>query len=405
MTVTKSIETRIPAHVPAALVRDIDINKFAAELDDPYLGGARLHDGPDIFWATTAANGHPGWVLTRQALLQEAYLDPEHFSSERADLAALGISWKLNPLEFDPPEHYKYRRNLNPLFTPRAVNDMDGSVQGVCDELIAKFAERGSCEFISEFAEKFPSYIFLDLMGMPRDMLPQFLDWERNLMRAEDPREKAGAMMSVFKYLENFIEAQRQQPTTALMKTILAGTYEDRPLTHDEVLGMVALLYVGGLDTVYSALGWVFRHLAGDQALQDRLRATPELIPQAIEELLRVYPVAQPHRKVKQDMEFHGVKMRKGDHVLMATFAAHRDPHAFDNPHQVDIGRKTRHLTFASGPHVCLGIHLARRELKTVVATFLSRFKNIRLATGEKYEFHTGGTWGVDRLVLEWDRS
>jgi cytochrome P450 len=404
MTVAKPTEQRVPEHVPAELVRDIDINKFAAEFDDPYLGGARLHDGPDIFWATTAANGHPGWVLTRHALVQEAYLDPERFSSERSDLAALGITWKLNPLEFDPPEHYKYRRNLNPLFTPRAVSEMDKPVQVACDELIGEFAERGSCEFISEFAEKFPSYIFLDLMGMPRDMLPQFLDWERNLMRAEDPREKVGAMMSVFKYLEKFIEAQRKQPTTELMKTILAGKYEERPLTNDEVLGMVALLYIGGLDTVYSALGWIFHHLAGDQVLQEKLRANPELVPQAVEEFLRVYPVAQPHRKIKHDIEFHGVKMRKGDHVLMATFAAHRDPRAFDNPHQVDIDRKPRHLAFASGPHLCLGIHLARRELKTVITTFLSNCKNIRIPAGEKYQFHTGGTWGVDRLPLKWDR-
>ncbi|HET8710908.1 MAG TPA: hypothetical protein VFM32_06015, partial [Spongiibacteraceae bacterium] len=199
MSMSPTSEQRVPEHVPPELVRDIDIGKFTSELDDPYLAGARLHEGPDIFWATTAANGHPGWVLTRHALLQEAYLDPDHFSSERADLVALGITWKLNPLEYDPPEHHKYRRLLNPLFTPKAVVEYEGLVQGVCDELLDAFADRNACEFISEFAEKFPSYIFLDLMGMPRAMLPQFLDWERNLMRAEDPRERAGAMMSVFK--------------------------------------------------------------------------------------------------------------------------------------------------------------------------------------------------------------
>ena len=139
-------EARIPEHVPAELVRDIDIAKYTSELDDPFAAGARLLDGPDIFWATTACNGHPGWVLTRYALIQEAYLDPEHFSSERADLAALGIDWKLNPLEFDPPEHHKYRMNLHPLFTPRAVMAYEEAVHNVCEELIAEFAQRKSCE-------------------------------------------------------------------------------------------------------------------------------------------------------------------------------------------------------------------------------------------------------------------
>lgn len=404
MAVSQISEKRVPDHVPPELVRDIDISRIGNGTEDPYLIGARLLDGPDIFWATTAANGHPGWVLTRYALLQEAYADPEHFSSERADLAAMGINWKLNPLEFDPPEHHKYRMNLNPLFTPRAVSGLDEPVKAVCDELIGAFAARGHCEFISDFAEKFPSYIFLDLMGMPRDMLNQFLEWERQLMRAEDPRVRVGAMMGVFNYLEKFVEAQRQQPTTELMKAILSAQYGgERPFTHDEVMGMVALLYIGGLDTVYSTLGWILRHLAGDNALQERLRANPDLIPQAVEEFLRAYPVAQPHRKIKKDIVFHGVHMRQGDHVLMATFVAHRDPRAYANPHSVDIDRKPRMLTFASGPHLCLGIHLAKRELRTVVAAFLARCKNIRIPDGARIEFHTGGTWGVDRLPLEWD--
>ena len=401
----ESQTSKAPEHVPPELFRDIDITQYTSELNDPYLAGARLHEGPDIFWASTAANGHPGWVLTRHSLLQEAYTTPDSFSSERADLAAMGIDWKLNPLEYDPPEHHKYRRLLNPLFTPRAVSTMDEPVKAVCDDLIAGFRDKQSCEFIGEFAEKFPSYVFLDLLGMPRNMLPQFLEWERLLLRAEDPRQKAGALLSVIDYLDKFIDEQSENPTTDLMKTILSVLYEDqRLLTKEEVLGMVTLLYIGGLDTVYSTLGWIFHYLAGDTQLQDRLRAEPELIPQAVDEFLRAFPAAMPHRKLKKDIEFHGVKMRKGDHVLMATFAAHRDPRAFDNPHRVDIDRKPRHLSFAAGPHTCLGMHLAKRELRTVIEAVLGNFKNIRLAPGEAVEFHTGGTWGVDRLVLEWDR-
>jgi len=387
MAVSHASARRVPAHVPDALVRDIDINAFTSELDDPFLAGARLHDGPDIFWATMAANGHPGWVLTRYALVQEAYTDPGHFSSERSDLAILGVNWKLNP-----------------LFSPRAVRALDEPVKAVCSTLIDGFADRGSCEFVGEFAEKFPSYIFLDLMGLPHEMLPQFLAWERDQLRAPDPRDKLAAMRAVLDYLDRFVDEQRVNPRTELMKTIVTTRqFEGRPLTRDEIMGMVFLLYIGGLDTVYSTLGWMFRHLAADQALQERLRADPELVPWAVEEFLRAYPVASPHRKIREDVEFHGVQMRKGEHVLMATFLAHRDPRAFDNPHQVDVDRHPRHMAFASGPHTCLGLHLAKRELRTVVEAFLARCRNIRMPQGERYEYHTGGTWGVDRLVLEWD--
>ncbi|WP_317929617.1 cytochrome P450 [Halioxenophilus sp. WMMB6] len=405
MTQSQQAEQPIPDHVPEELFRDFNIDDYTHELDDPYLAGARLLDGPDIFWATTACNGHPGWVLTRHQLVAEAYADPEHFSSERADLAAMGVTWKLNPLEYDPPVHQTYRRLLNPMFTPKAVMAMGEPVSQVCNELLDAIAERGQCEFIADFAEKFPSYIFLDLMGMPREMLNQFMEWERLILRAQDPRHKAGALLSVIAYLDGFVDQQMQDPTSEVMKGIVNAQYEgERCLNKGEIMGMVTLLYIGGLDTVYSTLGWIFQHLARDQALQERLRNNLDLVPQAVDEFLRAYPVAMPHRKVKQDFEFHGVQMRKGDHVLMATFAAHRDPQAYANPHQVDIDRKPRHMAFAAGPHNCLGMHLAKRELRTVVEAVVSRFKNIRLPEGEKPEFHTGGTWGLDRLVLAWDK-
>jgi cytochrome P450 len=154
---------------------------------------------------------------------------------------------------------------------------------------------------------------------------------------------------------------------------------------------------------VYSTLGWIMRHLAGDQALQQRLRDNPQDIPKAVEEFARAFGVAAPHRNVKEDFTFHGVFMKKDDVVLMPTYMASRDPRAYENPHVIEIDRKARHLTFATGPHACAGIHLAKRELRVVIEAFLSRFRNIRIPEGENYAYHTGGVLGVDRLPLEWD--
>ena len=402
---TSTANSATPTHIPTELIWDHDFDAYNRELDDPFLASARLHDGPDLLWAQGGMFGEPAWLPTRKALMEEIFRDTARFSSDRANVSeALGVTWKLNPLEFDPPEHQRYRNVLNPLFTPKAVSELDEPVRAVCDELIGQFAERGRCEFVGEFAEKFPSYVFLDLMGLPRDMLPSFLSWEADMMRGETPEIRVAAMRSVLHYLEKFVDEQRQHPTTQLLKGITGARLEDgRPLNRDEILGMCYLLYIGGLDTVYSTLGWIMRHLAMDPSLQTRLREDPALLPRALEEFLRAYPVARPHRVVTEDTQFHGVTMKKGDMVLLPTWLAGRDPAAYDNPHDIDLDRRPRHLTFAAGPHICLGLHLAKRELRTVLEAFLGNLKNIRLAPGEHYQYHTGGTLGVDSLPLEWD--
>jgi len=406
MTSAEALKQHAADHVPAELFWNHSLAQFTHELDDPYLSGSRLHDGPDVIWARDANFGQSGWVLTRHALQQEVFMDHEHFSAERDGISGLlGVTWRLNPLEFDPPVHRTYRQILNPFFSPRAMSSLDEAVRQASRLLIAEFEGRGGCEFIHEFATPFPSYIFLALMGMPKAMLPQFLEWESTLLRGTENQKRVVAARSILRYLEGFVEEQRQNPTTDLMRGLFAARIEDRELNHGEIMGMIYLLYIGGLDTVYSSLGWIMRHLAGDPALQQRLRAHPEDIPLAVEEFTRAFAVAAPHRKVAKDFNFHGVAMRKGDHVHMPTYLAARDPRVFDNPHAIDIDRRVRHLGFATGPHLCLGIHLAKREIKTVLETFLSRFNNIRIPSGETYQYHTGSVIGVDRLPLIWDSA
>jgi cytochrome P450 len=393
--------------VPPELFWDHSFAEFARELPDPYLAAARLHDGPDIIWAQDASYGNAGWILTRHALIREAFMDSEHFSSARTSSAVgqlLGVTWRLNPLEFDPPVHQVYRQILNPYFSPRAVNGLDSAVREVCDALISQFERRGSGEFIDDFATAFPAYVFMALMGMPRAMLPQFLEWEQALMRGTENSARVTGARSILHYLESFADEQRANPQTDLMKGIFAARIDGNPLNADEVMGMLFLLYIGGLDTVYSTLGWVMRQLSGDPLLQERLRANSEDIPLAIDEFSRAFGVAAPGRTVAKDFTFHGVSMRRGDTVLLPTYLASRDPRAFENPHVIDIDRRTRNnLSFATGPHTCLGMHLARREIRIVLEELLARLRNIRLPAGEPYEFHTGSVLGIDRLRLVWE--
>lgn len=401
---TDTIE-RIPPHIPPDLVWDKSFDAFTAEGDDPWLAITRMHDLPPIVWATDASYGRPGWIATRHDVISEIFMDHEHFSGEREGMPAslLGVNMRLNPIEIDPPEHHGHRRNLNPVFTPKAVKDMGASVRDTCGELIARFADKGGCEFIHDFAIPFPTYVFLDVMDMPRSMASDFLEWEEALMRGQEPADRAMAARSIFLFLEKHKAAQMEAPTNDLNRAITTAMFHDRELTHVEKMGMYYVLYVGGLDTVYSTLGWIMRHIATHPQLQERLRDNPDDITAAIEEFSRAYSVVVTHRQLREDFTFHGVEMKQGEEINLPIALADRDPEVFANPHEVDIDRRARHINFGTGVHNCLGIHLAKREMRVVIEEFLRNFRNIRIKPGETYRYHTGRTFGIEYLPLEWD--
>ncbi len=402
-----------PAHVPPELAWDNSLARFNSELDDPFIAASRLLDGPPLVYARDAAQGRPGWVIARHALLKEAFIDWEHFSSEGGmDLTMmLGVDWNLNPVNIDPPMHTAFRKVLIPFFTPKAVSHMEEGVRQTCDELIAKFEDcdengRGGCDFVKDFAIPFPSMIFLRLMGMPEDMMDQFFTWEQNLLRCEDPETRVKTGRDVLDYLKFHLEQQKQQPTTPLMESIVnARILEGRPLKDGEILGMFYTFYLGGLDTVYATLGWSMRHIATHPEFQKQLRDNPDQMDKAVMELLRMFSVVSTQRRVTQDFEWHGVQMRENDLVVMPIFIACRDPEAYPNPHEFELGREEQPLAFASGPHLCLGMHLARRELKIAIQTFLDKFDDIRIPEGAQYEYHAGSTLNVDSLPLEWTKK
>ncbi len=395
-----------PDHVPDELIWDHSLAEFNSELDDPFMAAARLLEGPEVFWARDAVQGRSGWVIARHALLQEAFIDWQHFSSEGGmDLTLmLGVDWNLNPVNIDPPRHTAYRKVLTPFFTPKEVSHMEAAVHETCDRLIAKFEDRGSCDFVGEFAIPFPTYIFLTLMGMPIDMAPQFFAWEQELLHGATMEGRLTAGREILAYLESHLAKQRLQPATPLMKGIIEARIDGKPLNDGEVLGMFYTFYVGGLDTVYATLSWSMRYIATRPDFQRFLRNNPDKLPRAVDELLRMFSVVSTQRRVTQNFTFHGVEMKENDLVVMPIFVACRDPRAYPDPHEADLERKTAMLSFASGPHLCLGMHLARRELRIAIETFLTRFGDIHIPEGEICTWHAGPTFNMDSLPLAWTR-
>jgi cytochrome P450 len=251
-----------PVHVPPELYWDHDLIAFTAELSDPFVAGSRLHEGPDMIWAREVGFGRSAWIPTRYALQEEIFSDFGRFSSEgiMGLNEMLGVDWPMIPIELDPPRQTLYRQVLNPLFSPRVVSRIDADIRQTCDALIAAFQPRGECEFISEFAIRFPTYVFLAFMGLPREMAPQFLEWDHTLWRSEDVAVRTQCARAILLYLEGFVEEQRGSPSSHFMEGLFSGSIEGWPLTTEEILGICYLVYTAGLDTVYSSLGWYMRH-------------------------------------------------------------------------------------------------------------------------------------------------
>lgn len=394
----------VPAHVPEHLVWDRSLAQFNNELDDPFMAANRLLDGPPLIWARDAVQGRPGWVIARHSLLKEAFIDWEHFSSEGGmDLTMLlGVGWNLNPVNIDPPMHTKYRKVLTPFFTPKAVSHMEEGVRETVEQLIAPLEDKGGCDFVKDFAIPFPSLIFLQLMGMPADMMHQFFGWEQSLLHGATMEERIGAGREILEYLKYHLEQQRKQPMTPLMESIVTAEIDGRKLNDGEILGMFYTFYVGGLDTVYATLSWSMRHIATHPEFQQFLRDNPDKMDKAVLELLRMFSVVSSQRRVTRDFVWHGVQMKENDLVVMPIFIACRDPEAYPDPHTINLERPEPTLSFASGPHLCLGMHLARRELKIAIQSFLDRFDGIHIPEGKHYTYHAGPTFNVDSLPLAW---
>jgi len=396
-----------PAHVPDELIWDRSLAEFSSELDDPFMAASRLLAGPPLIYARDCANGRPGWVICRADLLEEAFIDWQTFSSEGGmDLTAmLGVDWKLNPVNIDPPMHTAYRKVLLPFFTPKAINHMEAAVRETCEMLIARFEDKDGCDFVQDFSIPFPTYIFLSLMGMPLDMAEEFFGLEQALLRGETFEARLGAAHKILAHLEAHLAEQRKNPTTPLVEAIVTAEMDGRPWNDGEILGMFMTFYLGGLDTVYATLSWSMRYIATHPEYQQFMRDNPDKMPRVVDEFLRMFSVVSTQRRVTKDITWHGVEMKENDLVLMPIFVACRDPDFYPNPHEAELGRQGRLLAFASGPHLCLGMHLARREIRIALDSFLERFDKIHITPGKDYQYHAGTTFTMDNLPISWTRK
>ncbi len=401
-----------PAHVPPHLVGDFNLftspGMRPTPDGDPQAATAVVHDGPPIFYAPmNSRDGRGSWIITRAQDQRRVLQDPESFSSHRNIFAsALGEDWPMIPLELDPPDHGKFRSLLNPLLSPRRVMDLEPAVRARARFLIDRVASAGSsCDVMRDFAFPFAVNIFLRFLGLGDARLDEFVGWAGDLLHGDQVQRPAAARRIVA-FIDDLAARRRADPVEDFMSFLIKAEVDGRALTDLEIRGTGVLLFVAGLDTVASAIGFDLNHLARHPDDQRLLRAEPSRIALAAEEMLRAFPTVQMIRVATRDMEFEGVPIRKGDYVSCATMIANRDPREFPDPQRIDLGREdNRHTAFAYGPHRCLGSHLARREIVVALEEWLQRIPPFRIKAGTAPIAYGGHVFGIENLILDWSEE
>lgn len=408
-----------PDHVPEQLKVNLDwaLGARPNDLVDAYepAGWLAGPDVPPLLYQCRSPDGkigaggmvNQGWVVSHYDDINRVYSDNDYFSNAgQAEFQALiGETFRTIPLAVDPPEHKKYRLFLTPFFSPSRLNRMQDSIRQIVVEMIEGMAGKGEIDIAWDFGRIYPVRIFMDLMKFPREMFEQFLEWEWNILHSGDMDKIQSSLREIIAYLKDFIAEKERNPDDSLTSAIVTGRIEGRPLTDEEKIGIVWLLWLGGLDTVAASIALMFRRMALDPAIQRRLAADRSLIPGAVEEFLRIHPVVFSGRRAKLDFVWHGQQIRKGDGFACLTAAGNFDPARFANPREFDPTRHAnRHFTFVAGVHICLGAALARRELRILLDEWFQRMPEFRAKPGSDISCFPG-LLSARHFHIQWDAA
>ncbi|GBE67236.1 putative cytochrome P450 143 [Mycobacterium sp. MFM001] len=341
---------------------------------DRGVGWKVLRDaGPVVFM-----NGF--YYLTRREDVLAALRNPTVFSSRLA-LQPPDSPLPVVPLAFDPPEHTRYRKILQPYFSPHGLSKSLPVLREHAAAMIEAIAERGECEAMADLANVYPFQVFLDLYGLPLHDRDRLIAWKDAII-ADSPyptQAELDSARELFEYLVDAIKQRRQNPGTDMLSLVMTG---EGAFSDLELLGMSHLLILAGLDTVTAAIGFCLLELARRPALGAMLRDNPRQIRAFIEEIVRLEPSAPVAPRVTtQTVVVGGMTLPAGSQVRLCMAAVNRDgSDATSTDELVMDGKVHRHWGFGGGPHRCLGSHLARMELTVIVDEWLKRIPDFALA-------------------------
>ena len=367
----------------------------------PYETFARLRREAPVAWIDEPARPEHGveagpgfWAVTRHADVDAVSRDQATFSSWR------GTTFLHDPkphevpllrqmmLNMDPPEHTNLRRIVSRVFTPRAVAELVGSIEGYAATIVDRIAANGEADFVEEVAAEMPLLVLADVLGIPGSDRHLLFDWTNQLIGYDDPefggdeKQFRSAFAEMFAYAAEETERKRATPGDDVWSRIVNAEVDGERLTPGELDRFFQLLVVAGNETTRNHLTGGLYALSLHPDQWARLRRDPDLLPRALDEVLRWWPpVIQFRRTATKDTTLAGQPIAEGDKVVIFYASANRDETVFDDPDRFDIDRDPNpHLSFGIGPHFCLGATLAKLEARVMLTELFRRLPDLEVA-------------------------
>ncbi|MFC5754852.1 cytochrome P450 [Actinomadura rugatobispora] len=382
---------------------------------DPPPGYRRLREQRPVA-PLAFPDGAVGWLVTRYEDVR-ALLADDRFSSDR-ERASSPVRRNVfhsedRPgmlLNMDPPEHTRYRRMLTRHFTVRRMRALAPRIEQIVTEhLDAMEAAGPPVDLVTAFARPIPSLVICELLGVPYADREDFQRWTATVLKLDaDEQEAWHARDALRRYMRDLVAVKRAHPDDALISTLITEQRPQMALTDEEVAGIGLLLLVAGHETTANMLALGTFALLRHPEQLDVLRAHPEGVDHAVEELLRYLTIVQfgTVRVARQNVEFGGRRIRAGQTVVASLPAANRDPGEFPDPDDLDLARDPcRHVSFGHGVHQCLGQQLARVEMQIAFPALFRRFPTLGVAVPpERVPMRDDMfIYGVHTLPLTWE--
>ncbi|MFT5302439.1 MAG: cytochrome P450 [Mariniblastus sp.] len=369
--------------------------------NDPWTYFARLRERGPVVRIKIPIIGKT-WAATSWAAVSDVFKDTEHFArdSKHAGRKTIGkIQWLLprvlrslmhNMLGADGLDHRRLRSIVDQAFARRNIEGMSERVALIAEEQMAIAAEsvdrHGRFDLIQHFARPFPLTVICELLGLPLEDRPKFRKWFEPMANAGslfDILRVTGGLRNTIKYLVQQFKVVAKNPRDGLMSELVQIEHEGESLSEDELLSMVFLLLVAGHETTVHLLSNTVLTLMQFPDAKHELTSDWSKANSVVDEVLRYASPLQmgKARFVKQDFEFHGVPLKRGEMMTPLIVSANHDPTRFENPATFEIDRpRNYHMSFGSGPHVCLGMKLARTEVYHALKSLYERWPNLQPA-------------------------
>jgi cytochrome P450 len=351
-----------------------------------------LRENAPVFWHEEP-DGKGFWAVTRYKDVWEVDRDFQNFSSEPTIMITDPLAEQANAfgpykmmLMMDPPQHTAYRKLIRAEFTAPASSGRTPRMNALAKQIVDAVIAKGECDFVNDIAGEMPSYVIAELMGLPLDDGRELYKLTEAIHTAPEAQEAGAGAMAVFKMFEygrKVIEEKRARPADDLATKLLHAEVDGKKLEDIEFLLFFLLLIDAGGDTTRNLLSAGLIALLENPDQLAWLKADlPARLPSAREELLRwTTPVIYMRRTARRDTVLAGEKIEQGQKVVMYFGSANRDADKFDRPDTLDLSRTpNEHIAFGTGPHGCLGQHIARIEIDAILTEVLTRMPDIRIA-------------------------